>query len=103
MRSSISNLKSLAKHSDISNPESVKREIANRDVSDGTKEKLVYAYDRYCKHHKITWDKPRYRRVEKIPYVPTEKDIDQLIGGMSKRLGTILLFLKETGARLGEM
>jgi len=103
IKSSISNLKTLAKHSYIIDPESVKKEIASRNVSDGTKEKLVIAYNRFCKQHSIKWDKPRYRRTEKIPYVPTENDIDQLIGGMSSRLGTILLFIKETGCRLGEM
>lgn len=63
----------------------------------------MIAFNRYCKQHSIKWDKPRYRRVENIPYVPVEKDIDQLIGGLSKRLCTIVLFLKETGCRLGEM
>jgi integrase len=72
-------------------------------VSESTKQKLVYAYNRYCKQHNIQWTKPRYKRVDKLPYVPTEKDIEQLIGGMSKRLGIILRFMMETGCRLGEM
>ena len=38
-----------------------------------------------------------------MPLVPSEKDIDQLIGGMSNRLATIVLFVKETGARKGEI
>jgi integrase len=81
----------------------VKGEIARRNVTNGTKEKLTHAYDRFCRFRGVEWDKPRYTRVEKIPLVPSEKDIDQLIGGMSPRLGTILLFIKETGCRLGEM
>ena len=51
----------------------------------------------------MKWERPRYRRVEKLPFVPTERDINQLIGGLSKRLGTIVLFIKETGCRKGEM
>lgn len=72
-------MKFLARHSDIKDPESVKREIAKRKVTNGTKEKLCHAYDRFCRFQNIEWDKPRYQRVEKIPYVPSEKDSDQLI------------------------
>lgn len=43
IKSSISNLKSLARHSDINDPELVKGEIAKREVTNGSKEKLTYA------------------------------------------------------------
>jgi len=36
-KSSISNLKSLARHSDFNDPESVKSEIAKRDVTNGAR------------------------------------------------------------------
>jgi hypothetical protein len=55
VRSSISNMKSLARRCDIDDPESVKSEISRRPVSESTKQKLVYAYDRYCKQHYIQW------------------------------------------------
>ena len=103
VRSSISNLKSLARKCDVDNPKSVKEELARRDVSEGTKEKYCWVYERYLRQHGIRWDRPRYRRVERLPFIPTEKDIDQLVGGLSKRLATIVLFLKETGCRKGEM
>jgi hypothetical protein len=44
--SSIASLKSLAKSSDLLNPETVKENIANRPISEGTKEKLVQVYVR---------------------------------------------------------
>jgi integrase len=103
VRSSISNLKSLARHSNIDNPESVKTELARRDVTEGTKEKYCWVYERYLRQHGIRWDRPRYRRIERLPFVPSELDIDQLVGGFSKRLATIVLFVKETGCRKGEM
>jgi len=81
----------------------VKAEIARRDVSEGTKEKYCWVYERYLRQHGMRWERPKYKRIEKLPYVPTEKDIDQLIGGLSKRLATIVLFLKESGCRKGEM
>jgi len=49
VRSSISNLKSLARKCDIDNPESVKEELARRDVSEGTMEKYCWVYERYLR------------------------------------------------------
>jgi integrase len=83
-------------------PEDIKVEIASRDITEGTKEKYVQVYDRFLRQHEIQWTKPRYKRRSKIPYVPRETDIDQLIGALSKRMGTFTQLLKETGARPGE-
>ncbi|UCH69631.1 MAG: tyrosine-type recombinase/integrase, partial [Candidatus Bathyarchaeota archaeon] len=47
-------------------------------------------------------ESPRYRRVEKLPWVPTESEVDQLIAGCSHRIATFLQLLKETGMRPGE-
>lgn len=49
-----------------------------------------------------TWTPPIYRRVRKLPFIPTESEIDQLIAGCSKRIATLLQMLKETGMRSGE-
>ena len=51
---------------------------------------------------KKTWTPPIYRRIRKLPFIPTEKEIDQLIAGTSKRILTYLQLLKETGMRCGE-
>ena len=41
-----------------------------------------------------------YRRVKRIPHVPLERDIDQLIGGFhNSKYGAYLQLLKETGFR----
>jgi hypothetical protein len=36
---------------------------------------------------------------EKLPYIPREEEIDQLIVGSGFRLGCFLQILKETGCR----
>jgi integrase len=51
----------------------------------------------------LTWIKPRYKPIQKIPFIPTEKEIDELLSGCSKQLATFLQVLKETGARRGEV
>lgn len=52
--------------------------------------------------HEKTWNPPKYRRLVKIPFIPTEKEIDQLIAGCSKKIIPLLQLLKETGIRIGE-
>jgi integrase/recombinase XerD len=49
-----------------------------------------------------TWTPPIYKRTRKLPFIPTEAEIDQLIAGCSQRLSTYLQLLKETGMRCGE-
>ena len=49
------------------------------------------------------WDPPKYQSIRKMPFIPTEPEIDQLIAGCSLRMATFLQLLKETGARCGEI
>ena len=51
----------------------------------------------------LTWEPPRYKRVDKLPFIPLESEIDQLIAGSGKKLATFLQVMKETGARCGEV
>ncbi len=48
------------------------------------------------------WTPPKCEVVRKLPYIPLEKDIDELIASCGKKLSTILQLLKETGMRIGE-
>jgi integrase len=83
-------------------PESVKDVIARQSWSEGRKEFAVDAYTSLLSMMGLTWQAPRYRRVEKLPWIPTEAEIDQLIAGCSHKIGTFLQLLKETGMRAGE-
>ena len=50
----------------------------------------------------LKWDPPIFNRIRKLPFIPTENEIDQLIGGCNRRMATFLQLLKETGVRCGE-
>jgi integrase/predicted RNA-binding Zn-ribbon protein involved in translation (DUF1610 family) len=96
-------LKRLVKiGADLFNPESVKDAIAKQKWSDGRKELIVDAYGGFLKFLGGKWDPPRYQRVRKIPFIPTETEIDQLISGCGRKTATLLQLLKETGMRVGE-
>jgi len=91
------------KGANIFDAESVKKVIAQQDWSKGRKWNVVKAYTLFLKMQGLTWEKPRYKPVEKLPFIPTENEIDELIAGCSKQVSAFLQLLKETGARRGEI
>ena len=95
-------LNGLSRRADLFNPEAVKGAIARLDVTEGRKEILVCVYGSLCRLNNIPFLPPRYQRVERLPFIPQETEIDQLIAGTSRKCSVYLQFLKETGARAGE-
>jgi len=97
-------LKTLAgRQVNIFDPESVKEGIAKQEtLSRNSKHLVVNIYTTFLKFLGEKWDPPKYKQVTKLPFIPTEAEIDQLIAACSRRLGTFLQLLKETGMRPGE-
>ncbi|MCW3995122.1 MAG: tyrosine-type recombinase/integrase [Candidatus Bathyarchaeota archaeon] len=96
-------IKFLAKNANIDDPESIKELIAKRDSWGlGRKEIVVECYSNYLICVGGTWNPPRYKAVEKLPFIPTESEIDYLIACLGNKTGTFAQLLKETGARRGE-
>jgi len=85
------------------NPESVKEAIAVQGWKDSSKETTVHAYDSFAKWACLKWEKPRYKAVRKLPFIPHEREIDDLIAGCNSKVATFLQIIKETGARAGEV
>jgi len=93
----------LAKHgANLLDPESVKQTIANEKVQDSTKAHYVSVYTVFADYCRLSWKPPVYKYTRKLPFIPLESEIDQLIAGFKKRTATFLQTLKETGARCGE-
>jgi integrase len=92
----------LDKLCNINDPEEVRLTLARQKWAQNTKRGFVSIFDEYPKFQKIQWEKPIYRKERKIPFIPTEAEIDALIAASSKRMATLLQLLKETGARIGE-
>ncbi|MEM2995824.1 MAG: tyrosine-type recombinase/integrase [Candidatus Bathyarchaeia archaeon] len=84
-------------------PESIKEVISKQESwSEGRKELAVEAYSSFLLMVGGKWDPPKYRRVQKLPFIPTEEELDQLIASCGKKTATFLQLLKETGMRAGE-
>jgi integrase len=102
IRASVKTLKALGKHVNLLEPEIVKGHLTPLQVSETRKQKICEDLARFYKHKQIPFDKPHYRRIEVMPLLPLETEIDQLVSGLGKKSATFVLLLKETGMRLGE-
>lgn len=83
------------------------KQLLEKGWSDGTKNNAAQAYKTLCEICKIpipehinfdTWT----QKQEKLPWLPLSKEVDNLIGGCSRKVATFLQLLKETGCRSGE-
>ncbi|MEA2090580.1 MAG: tyrosine-type recombinase/integrase [Thermoproteota archaeon] len=101
----VKNLKSLIKNgANLLNPETVKECLAAHDQwSNGYKINMVNAYNCFVEMEGLEWTPPKYMRHQQLPFIPTEKELNELIACCGKKLGTFLLGLKETGADPGEL
>jgi len=86
----------------IFDPENVKEIIANDEWKDSYKSALTSAYHSFTEMVGIEWKPPIYKPVQKLPFVPHEKEIDALIAGCGRKVATTLQLLKETAMRVGE-
>jgi integrase len=108
----VSTLKSLiALGANLSDPESVKETIANakclqhkvgKPWSESRKQAAATTYTAFLRMQGKTWESPSYEAARKLPFIPTEQELDSLIAGCGKRTATFLQLLKETGMRCGE-
>lgn len=80
----------------------MKGAIATQEWSVGRKANAVDAYTTFLQMQGAKWTPPTYRKMRKIPFIPTETETDQLIVGCNKRMATFLQMLKETAIRCGE-
>ncbi|MEM3360659.1 MAG: tyrosine-type recombinase/integrase [Candidatus Bathyarchaeia archaeon] len=98
-------LETLSKRgANLTDPESVKETIARQETwSEARKCIAVKAYKAFAKFLGITWSPPKYKVPQKLPFIPQEKELDDLISGCNGQMAVFLQLLKETGARCGEV
>jgi integrase len=103
IRGTVNTLKAVGKRTDLLNPESVKAWLTSSPVSINRKEKICQDLARFYKWKGTPFNMPRYQRIIKIPFIPLEAEVDQLISGCGKFTATFLQLAKETGCTSGEL
>jgi integrase/DNA-directed RNA polymerase subunit RPC12/RpoP len=87
---------------DLFNPESVKEYLAKLKRSQAYKHTTIAAYTLFLSKQGLKWDPPKCDVTRKLPFIPTEKEINDLIAGCGKKTAAFLQLLKETAMRPGE-
>ena len=96
-------LKVLSENTDLSNPEAVKKWLAQHNVSNGTKHNIACAYAKYAEYYEIEWTKPTYSQPAKSIRIPTREKLQKLIASAGKVLSVKLQISMETGLRPVEL
>jgi integrase len=89
----------LRKHVNLWDNDEVERHILGADMTNGHRNNLQYAYMDWCTSQGFTYKPRRFKREEKLPYVPTEAELDILISGCGGRVRVFLQLLKESAFR----
>jgi integrase len=101
-RCAVEALRSLSRRVDLFDIDTVKTYLGKAKVSEGRKERVSNDLVRFYRFKGIPFEKPRYRKIEKLPFIPMEFEVEQLISAMGQKTGTFLQLLRETGIRCGE-
>ncbi len=84
--------------------DAVKDYVAGLNLCGGSKLNVLKGYHTYCRWKGFSFQIPKVQNTEApLPFIPLENELDALIAGSGRKLSTILLTLKETGARVGEV
>jgi integrase len=82
------------------------RRLTDNDWSDGAKYQAADAYLKFCEIFRVPVPMDinfrKFKPEQKLPWLPLENEVDQLIAGCSRRVSSFLQLLKETGVRCGE-
>ncbi len=103
IRLSYSALKTLInRNANLYNPESVKEVISKQPWSGNRVRNVCNAYTKFLAYLGLFWEPPFYEIIRKLPFIPVEQEIDDLIAASPNILSAFLQLLKETGMRRGE-
>lgn len=93
----------VSKGASLSEPESIKAILASSSWANSTRSVVAAAYQKYAVLNDIKWNPPKYVQTLKLPFIPLEKEIDEFIACVGRRMSVLLQCLKKTGARIGEV
>jgi integrase len=88
--------------SDLEDPEAIALFIHEHWTENSSRSVAVSAYDAFLKSMGKTWNRPKYKQESKIPFIPTEEELQQAILTGKKPSITFAQLLYETGARTNE-
>jgi len=94
---------SIARRTNILNPEAVKAYLQQAPLKNSRKNKLIEDLSEFYKYLNKPFAIPRFPVEMSLPKIPLQSDIDFLIDNLGKKTATFTRIAKETGARPGEI
>ena len=80
--------------------DAIREHIKRCSFRNRRKNNISYAYRDWCRWKGFDYRIDKFKEEQhKLPYVPTENELDQLIAGFGPKYSTFLQLLKETGFR----
>jgi integrase len=93
-------LRYLAKQVDLDDPEAVKGFIASwPNWSNAYRQGVAYAYNSCVKTNGLQWTLPHFRIEDRLPRIPTEEKINQVIVRARGKYVLVFSILRDTGIR----
>jgi integrase len=92
----------LGKLADLNDVDKIKTLICQYPRTESYKELLTCAYDYYVRFNNLSWTKPSFNREDVPIFLPTENELDELIGHATYKMSVFLQLLKETAVDAGE-
>ena len=84
----------------LDKPESVNRYLANKkEWKNSFKGTVVNAYLHYVRFNGLSWNKPKFKRSARLPYVPSTEQVNKIIAHSSRKYALIYSILRDTGLR----
>lgn len=99
IRAAVKTLKAVGRQCNILKPEEFKNYLARASYSENRRDKILGDLTRFYKWLRVDFYRPLSRRVETLPFIPLESEIDSLVGGLDPKLSAFTRLVKETGAR----
>ena len=92
-------IRRLKSRVNIWDSEEVEKYLINSEMTNGHKNCIGFAYQDWCRWNGFDYEPIKFKRDNKLPYIPSEVDLDQLIAGNGNKIGCLLQFLKESACR----
>jgi integrase len=92
-------LKQLDKRVNLWDADAVSEYVDNADWTKLRKNLALYVYQDWCSFKGFSFKFQKYPEERKLPYIPTEQQIDQLISSFSSKYAPFLQLAKESGWR----
>ena len=90
-------------HVDLHDVSEVLLYIRRKQVQESYKANLCIFYENFAKYFGISFEKPKYCKEHKLPYLPSKEELNLLISHASKKYALIYSILRDTGLRPVEL